>query len=144
MPVRSRPPGRCGGIAATTWRMRGAVAVEYAFVLPIMLLFVLGLMECGRLYWTYTTLYRATESAARCGAVNATLCATTAQIQAYAVTQAYGLTITASAFTATTATCGVQVAASLPFTLVIPWITTGTASGSFNIITLTTTACYPL
>jgi Flp pilus assembly protein TadG len=123
--------------------MRGAVAIEYAFVLPVLLLFVLGILECGRLFWTYTTLYRATEAAARCGAVDATLCATAAEIEAYGVTQAYGLTITASAFTAATASCGMQVTASFPFTLVIPWVTVGTPSGSFNIITLNPTACYP-
>jgi Flp pilus assembly protein TadG len=123
--------------------MCGAVAIEYAFVLPTLLLFVLGILECGRLFWTYTTIYRATEAAARCGAVNVSTCATAAQIEAYAATQAYGLTISASAFTAASTACGMQVTASFPFTLVIPWITVGTPSGSFNIITLNTTACYP-
>ena len=118
--------------------------MEYAFVLPVLLLLVLGLMECGRLFWTYTTLYRAAEAAARCGAVNATLCATTAQIQNYAVDQAFGLTVAASAFTIATAACGLRVTGSVPFTLVIPWVSTGTPSGAFNVITLTPTACYPL
>lgn len=122
---------------------RGAVLVEFAFVFPALLVFILGVMECGRLLWTYTTLYRATEAAARCGAVDAVLCSTASQIQSYAATQAYGLTVDSSAFTATTAACGVQVTASLPFTLVIPWVTVGVASGSFNIITLSCTACYP-
>jgi len=124
--------------------MRGAVAIEYAFVLPALLLFMLGIFESGRLFWTYTTLYRAVEAAARCGAVNTTLCATTSQIQSYAVTQAYGLTVTASAFTAATAACGLLVTVSTPFTLVIPWVTAGTPSGAFNVITLTASACYPL
>jgi Flp pilus assembly protein TadG len=123
--------------------MRGAVAIEFAFVLPALLLFLLGILEMGRLYWTYTTLYRATEAAARCGAVDLTLCGTAAAIEAYAVTQAYGLTITSSAFTAASATCGMQVTASFPFTLVIPWVAVGTPSGSFSIITLNPTACYP-
>ena len=123
--------------------LRGAVAIEYAFVLPVLLLFVLGIMECSRLFWTYTTLYRATEAAARCGAVDVTLCATVAEIEAYAVTQAYGLNISASAFTAASAACGMQVTATFPFTLVIPWIAAGTPSGSFNVITLNPTACYP-
>lgn len=125
-------------------RIRGAVAVEYGFILPVLLMLLLGIMECGRLYWTYTTLARATEAAARCGAVNTTLCFTASQIQAYAVTQAVGLTVTASMFTATTASCGVQVSASMPFTLLIPWVTTGTPSGSFNLLTLNPVACYPV
>ncbi len=125
-------------------RVRGTVAVEYALLLPALLLFMLGLVEVGRLYWTYSTLSRATEAAARCGAINTTTCATTTQIQDYAVTQAYGLTVDSSVFTASTASCGVQVSASYPFTLMIPWLTVGTASGAFNIITLSSTACYPL
>jgi protein-S-isoprenylcysteine O-methyltransferase Ste14 len=100
--------GKFGCVFVTNWRgkMRGAVAIEYAFVLPVLLLFLLGILECGRLYWTYTTLYHAAEAAARCGAVNATLCATTSQTQSYAAAQAYGLTVSASAFTAATAACG--------------------------------------
>jgi Flp pilus assembly protein TadG len=125
-------------------RIRGTVAVEYALLLPALLLFILGIAECGRLFWAYTTLYRATQAAARCGAVNASICATASQIQNYAVTQAYGLTVDASVFTASTASCGVRVSASFPFTLLIPWVTAGTPSGAFNIITLTSTACYPL
>lgn len=125
-------------------RACGTVAIEFALLLPALLLFVLGLAECGRLFWAYTTLYRATEAAARCGAVNALICATATQIQNYAVTQAYGLTVDASAFTASTAACGVQVSASFPFTLMIPWVTVGTPTGAFNVITLSTMACYPL
>ncbi len=124
----------------TLWRASGAVAVEYALLLPALLLFVLGLMDSGRLLWTYTTLYRATEAAARCGAVNATDCATASQIRNYAVTQAYGLTVDASAFAAATAACGVQVTASFPFAFVIPWMS---VSGSDNTITLGASACYP-
>lgn len=122
---------------------RGAVAIEYAILLPALLMFVFGLMDGGRLFWTYTTLYRAVEAAARCGAVNATLCGTTSQIQSYAVTQAYGLTVDNSVFTVATAACGIQVNGTLQFNLLIPWLTVGTPSGSFNIITLSPTACYP-
>jgi Flp pilus assembly protein TadG len=52
--MRTRRPDMCG-----------AVAIEYAFVLPVLLLFLLGILECSRLFWTCTTLYRATEAAAR-------------------------------------------------------------------------------
>lgn len=34
----------------------GNVAIEYAFILPVMLLFTLGIMDTGRLLWTYITL----------------------------------------------------------------------------------------
>jgi Flp pilus assembly protein TadG len=118
------------------------MAVEYAFVLPILLLFVLGIMDTGRLIWTYATLNRAVEAAARCAAVDTATCGTAAQIQSYAVTQAYGLSIAAAAFTPTTVACGSRVAASFAFQFVIPWIG-GSPYGVSNSTTLNATACYP-
>ncbi len=114
----------------------GAVLIEYALLLPALLLFVLGIMDVGRLIWTQTTLNRAVEAAARCGAIDTKNCSTLTQIQNYAVTQAFGLTITASAFTASAAGCGAQVVASFPFVFVTPFIAPGA-------ITLAATACYP-
>jgi Flp pilus assembly protein TadG len=120
----------------------GNVAVEYGLVLPVLLLFVLGIMDTGRLLWTYTTLYRAVEDAARCGAVNKTVCGTSALVQSYAVTAAWGVPVTSSAFTVATATCGMQVSATYAFTSIIPWFAATTAPSS--TLTLNTTACYPL
>jgi Flp pilus assembly protein TadG len=115
----------------------GAVALEYAIVLPALLLLVLGIIDAGRVIWTVTTLNHAVESAARCGAVDAVTCKSPTNIQAYAVTQAYGVAVNASAFTATTTSCGMNVVASLPFTFVVPWI-------GRSQITLSASACYPL
>jgi Flp pilus assembly protein TadG len=112
---------------------RGTVAIEYAFVLPVLLGFLLGIMDTGRLLWTYTTLYRASEAAARCSAIKATGCTTFGLTQSYAVAAAWGLNVNASAFTVTNPACGMQVAASYDFGFVFPWKT----------ITLTATACYP-
>jgi Flp pilus assembly protein TadG len=126
---------------------RGSVAVESAFVFPVLVLFVLGIMDTGRLLWTFTTLHRASEAAARCGAIPATGtgydCTTSAGIQNYAVAQAWGLTVTGSAFTVSTPTCGKQVAASYNFVFVIPWFYIAPPLGTSNSITLTATACYP-
>ncbi|MGA7974726.1 MAG: TadE/TadG family type IV pilus assembly protein, partial [Pseudolabrys sp.] len=55
--------------ARPTNRRRGAVAIEYALILPALLLLVIGIIDTGRVLWTYTTLYRATEAAARCAAI---------------------------------------------------------------------------
>ena len=77
----------------------GTVAIEYGLILPAMLLFTLGIMDTGRLLWTYITLSRAAEAAARCGAVNTTTYPA-ASIPAYAVTQAWGINdVTAADFT---------------------------------------------
>jgi Flp pilus assembly protein TadG len=122
---------------------RGTVALEYGLVLPALLLFLLGIMDTGRLLWTYTTLNRAAAAAARCGAVDPVTCGTVAQIQGYAVTQAYGLTIAATAFTPTAVACGSRVAATYTFQFIIPWISPAQPFGPSNTIALNATACYP-
>lgn len=117
-------------------RNDGAVTIEYALILPVLLVMVLGIIDVGRLLWTQTTLERAVEAASRCAAINTTLCGTTAKIQNYAVTQAYGLTVTTSVFTVSTPVCGVTVQASFPFRLIVPWL-------ARTSLTLTATSCYP-
>lgn len=119
-------------------RRRGSAAIEYALILPAVLLFVIGIIDTGRLIWTYTTLSRAAEAAARCAAVDTTQCGTVAQVQSYAASQAFGLTIDTGAFTVTTADCGIQVKGAYDFTYAIPAFTK-----DFGTITLTATACYP-
>lgn len=127
-------------IIRSTSGRRGSVALEYGLIAPLLLALVLGIVDTGRLLWTYTTLYRATEAAARCGAINTTTCATAAQIKAYAVTEAWGLTIDASAFTVVTQSCGLQVRASYAFDSIIPGFDLVAPIG---LVTLQATACYP-
>lgn len=86
--------------------------------------------------WTQTAISHAVQAAARCGAVNSMDCGTLSQITNYAVTQAFGVNITSSAFTASTAGCGVLVVAHFPFNFTVPFIVTSN-------ITLNATACYP-
>jgi Flp pilus assembly protein TadG len=120
---------------------RASVALEYGLIAPLLLVLVLGIIDTGRLIWTYTTLYRATEAAARCGAINDTACATAAQIQSYAVAESWGLIVSSSAFTVTTPTCGLQVSATYDFTSIVPGFDLVAPMG---LVTLQATACYPL
>jgi Flp pilus assembly protein TadG len=88
-----------------------------AFLLPVFLLFLLGICEFGRALWTQTALQFAVEAAARCAAVSPSLCTapggTSIDVPGYAASQAYGLSIPKSAFTYTpNATCGVASGAS--------------------------------
>jgi len=122
---------------------RGSTMIEYALVLPVLLLFILGIIDCGRLLWTYTTLHHAAEAAARCGAIDQVTCGTTGQIRSYAVAQAYGLTIDVSAFTAATMACGMSVTGQQSFVFLIPWFAQFTASSGPGSITLSASACYP-
>ena len=114
----------------------GAVAIELAFALPIVLLCVLGLIDFGRALWSQSTLNYAVQAAARCAAVNPTLCGTSAQIQSFAVGAAAGLTVKASNFSVTTAACGINVGASLPFEFSVPDLFQYT-------LVLSANACYP-
>jgi Flp pilus assembly protein TadG len=120
----------------------GAGAVEFALVLPAFLMFVLGLVDCGRLLWTNGTLAHAVAEASRCAVVNTSICGTAAAVQAYAVTQAWGLGLTSSAFTVATAACGTQVNGTLDFTFFIPWLFGSAPFGSGNAMTLNAMACY--
>ena len=60
---------------------RGQTAVEFALVIPVMLLFVLGIFEVGRTYFNNEAIQTAARDGARAGAIHTG--ATSAQIQAY-------------------------------------------------------------
>ncbi len=117
---------------------RGSVAIEFAIVLPALLMFLLGIVDMGRFTWTKATLDFATSAAARCAAVNTTLCGSNAQIQTYAVSQAPGMTLPTSVFSSSGAAqaCGVRVSAAYPFVFITPWIAP-------QGVTLLADACYP-
>lgn len=87
----------------------GSAAVESAFILPVLLLVLLGVFEMGRIAWTQSSLTFAVQEAARCASVRPDLCGTSAAVSSYAAKRAAGLSIPASAFTLTTQTCGKQV-----------------------------------
>ncbi len=124
-------------------RQHGSVAIEYGLILPVLLLLVLGIVDTGRLLWSYATLSHAVDAAARCGAINASGCTTSAQVASYAVTEAYGLMLPSADFSVTAASCGVQVIGAMPFTFVIPWLGSAQPFGASNTITVSATACYP-
>jgi len=67
----------------------GGAAVEMAFVLPIFLLFVLGIMEFARAYWTLDSMQLAIDEAGRYAMINTS--ATDPQIVSTAQSNLYGL-----------------------------------------------------
>jgi Flp pilus assembly protein TadG len=126
----------------------GSAAIEFAIVGPALLLFLLGVVEFGRLYWTQSELHYAAEAAARYATLytvnNPT--ATAAQVQTAAQNQAptyvYGISVqpgdfAVTAYNATTNTpsCGNQVTVTYWFSFV------GT-SLSPSSIKLTATGCH--
>jgi Flp pilus assembly protein TadG len=111
---------------------RGTAALEYGLVVPVLLLFLLGIIDMGRLMWTYAGLSRAVAEGARCGAVNTAICGTNAQIQTAAAAAVWGMTIPSSVFSVYQEN-GVRVKASYTFKFFTPGL---------GNISLRPTACY--
>jgi Flp pilus assembly protein TadG len=63
----ARRAGKVGGDA----RRRGSAIVEFALVLPVFLLFLLGAIEMGRVLFTYNSAVEATRLGARTAVVSA-------------------------------------------------------------------------
>lgn len=112
----------------------GSAVVELAFIVPAVILFVLGIMEVGRVMWLQNALNYSVVEAARCVSNSPTTCATATQTKSFAAATA-GAGFDSSVFTVTTASCGNQVSASYPVTLAIPYMSLSA--------TLTSQACYP-
>jgi len=112
----------------------GSTAVQMAFVAPAMLMFILGIMEVGRVMWLQNALNYSVVEAARCISNSPSTCGSASQTQSFAASQA-GAGFAASVFTVTTASCGNKVTATYPVTLDIPYVNLST--------TLTSQACYP-
>src|SRR6185295_13741660 len=52
-------------IKRKTWREEGSYTIELAIIFPILVLLFVGTAELGRLFYTYTTLSKATAVGAR-------------------------------------------------------------------------------
>lgn len=138
----STPSVRRGCLPHPLWRSRdGATAIEMAFLLPVFLLFLLGIEEFGRALWTQTAMQFAVQAASRCAAVSPSVCP---NVGVYAAGQAFGLSIPSSAFNytpnvtcgASSATGGALVTASYVFPAAVP------ALVPVNV-TLTAKSCHP-
>lgn len=114
----------------------GAAAIEFALVFPVLIVFLLGIIDVGRLLWTQTALDRSVLAAARCAAVDTTTCGTTTGIKNYASSEAYGVTINSSAYTVTSGSTEVCVSVAMTFRLIIPWVG--------NTVNLSANSCYPV
>jgi Flp pilus assembly protein TadG len=127
----------------------GSMALEMAFVLPALVLLIIGTIYSGWMIYSTTMLSYAVESAARCVAVatvNSVNCggnSVGAQSQAtqnYAVTQAMGVDVTAANFTVAQLPngCGWQVTANYQFTFLLPF------QASNPVYTISPSACFPI
>ena len=107
---------------------RGAAAVEFALVAPLLFAFLFGLFEMSRAIWTKQVVQRAAHSTVRCLSIGMTECTTDAGLKEYLIEQAAAgsVRIVAANVAATKdVTCeGMarqnQVTVTAPFTSVVP------------------------
>jgi hypothetical protein len=94
----------------------GASAVEFAIILPVFVLLVLGSISAATLLFAMSGLNYAVEDAARCAAVNKTLCPDAVSTTNYALSKYVGPPI-APVFTYSTGGCGNTVTATGVYSL---------------------------
>jgi Flp pilus assembly protein TadG len=115
--------------------LRGSTAIQFGLAAPTLLLFMLGIVEVGRMLWTMNALHYSVEEAARCASINTATCGSVGNVQAFAAARSGG-SFASSVFTAATAGCGNRVSASYPMHLNIPFTS--------YAVTLTAQSCYPI
>lgn len=145
--IRSASIFRIGGaLRRLFFDSGGAEAIEFALVSIPLVLFLFGVIEFARLYWTQSELQYAAEAAARCVTLNCcanspSICGNSsgnAGVQNYAAAQLLGASISSSdlsQFQITSKACGNQVAFNYQFNFIV----TGLMPKSS--ITLSATAC---
>lgn len=107
--------------------------MEFALVLPALATLVVGGLYVGLLVYSAAGLHSAVEQAARCYSVDVGQCSGASAAQAYAQSQYYG--INTPTFTASTQSCGHQVAGT---------VTVAFAAVLANLnVPLSATACFP-
>ena len=114
----------------------GAAIAEFALILPVLMLLLVGTAEFGRLLWTKSLLDHAVNEAARCASVNTTTCGTNDATRSFAVLRSAPLPVTNAIFAVTSVSCGSRVTATYPFTFAAPTLL------PFSI-TLVSQSCFP-
>jgi Flp pilus assembly protein TadG len=114
---------------------RGAVAAEFAMIIGFAMITVLGVINGGLMFYSYSNLHMAAENTARWASIRTTVDGSTPDVQAKGEGFYKGATA-APTFTAAAATCGVQVTAIASFSLML-------GIGS-TPVEMSATGCYPL
>ena len=109
--------------------------MEFALVGMLFFALIIGVIEVGRVLWTLNALHYGAQQAARCAAVNSTLCGSSGLLQSWAAGIG-GSTLPGTALTLdSAAACGMKVTANYTMILYIPLFKMNP--------TLTATACFP-
>ena len=133
----------------------GIEALEFAIILPVLMLFLLGCIEFGRLFWTQSELQFAAESAARCITVTCSANITGTGPNTYAAGQVFSVPVPAGTVFSVTnpnPACGNEVTVCYPFEFLLPGLfpftnaKPATCPAAYNApalgLTLTATGCH--
>ena len=113
---------------------QGGAAIELGLALPIFGMLLFGAIDASQLIGAISGMHYAVEEAARCSAVNGTLCGSAGATNTFAQGRYQGPNIT-PAFTTISSTCGKQVIATATFHLNI--------AVAILDVPLSAQACYP-
>ena len=95
----------------------GAGAVEFALVLPAVLMVIVGGIHLCLVSYTLAGLHYATEAAARCASLDSTTCGTSAGVDTYAKTRFINASGQSASFALATDNCGFAVLGSVTYKL---------------------------
>jgi Flp pilus assembly protein TadG len=105
-------------LALALWRERtGATAIEFALVMPLVLMVMIGGINLCLVAYTIAGLHYATEAASRCASLDATTCGTSATVNTYAKNRFINVSGATPTFTLASASCGFKVTASMTYPL---------------------------
>jgi Flp pilus assembly protein TadG len=127
---------------------RGVVAIEFGFVCLPLLMFIFGIIEFSRAFWTQEALQQTAITTARCMGLGLSGCSSTSAGQTFAVGAGnqWGLNVQSANVTISSTpatTCGgvtgfVTVSITYSFNTVVPDLIAGLVG-----TTLSATACFP-
>jgi Flp pilus assembly protein TadG len=126
--TRRNGSGRRRGIWTLYRDPRGIAAVEFGMTFPVLLLFVVGLIELSRILWTDSALQLAVDEAGRYALTNPS--ATSEQIANYASTQLVSVDASQVTVTVMFETSGgvnfVTITATIPYASMTQLLPLGT------------------
>lgn len=113
----------------------GTTAVEFALILPVFLMVVVGGFYVAMMTFTASSLRYAVEAGARCSSINATTCSNSASTINYARKQFLAANANSVTFTTSSITCAHFVRGTMNYTM-------STGVGTLTV-PLSAQACFP-
>ena len=100
---------------------RGAAAVEFALLLPVLMLILFGIIEFGMIMYSREVITNASREGARTGIVQATVKPTTGEIQTVVTNYLTGTGVDPNAVTIAIAGAGLTAPNTLNVTVTYPY-----------------------